>query len=83
MNLDALYIELAENKVIAIALLADKVLPADAFAQKYAALIQEHCQAHGEVCDAATAYREAAHLHTYLTGDEPVAGNTEMSHSSA
>ena len=68
MNSEALYIDLAENEVITIALLADKALPVDVFAQKYAALIQEHYQARGQDRDAEAAYREAEGLHAYLMG---------------
>lgn len=68
MNSEALYIDLAENEVITIALLADKALPVDVFAEKYAALIQEHYQVHGQERDDEAAYREAADLHSYLMG---------------
>ena len=72
MNSEALYIDLAEDQVITMALLADKVLPVDAFAQKYAALIQEHYQEHyqarGQDRDDEAAYREAEELHDYLIG---------------
>ena len=68
MNSETLYIELAEDQVITMALLADKALPVDVFAAKYAALIQEHYQARGEDRDDDAAYREAADLHAYLMG---------------
>ena len=68
MNSEALYIELAENEVITIALLADKDLPVDVFVKKYATLIQEHYQARGQDRDDEGAYREAADLHAYLMG---------------
>jgi hypothetical protein len=68
MNSEALYIDLAENEVITLALLADKALSVDDFAKKYAALIQEHYQARGQDRDAEAAYREAADLHAYLMG---------------
>ena len=68
MNSEALYLDLADDKVITIALLADKALPADVFAEKYAALVQEHYQAHGDARDDEAAHREAADLHAYLMG---------------
>ena len=68
MNSEALYVDLAENEVITIALLADKALPVDVFAEKYVALIQEHYQARGQDRDDEAAYREAADLHAYLMG---------------
>ncbi len=68
MNTEALYIDLAEDQVITMALLADKALPVDVFAEKYTALIQEHYRAHGQDRDDETAYREAADLHAYLIG---------------
>ena len=66
MNSEALYIDLAENEVITIALLADKSLPADAFASKYKNLIQEHYRARNLDRDDYAAYREAEALHAYL-----------------
>ncbi len=68
MNSEALYIDLAENEVITIALLADKTLPVDVFAEKYVVLIHEHYRARGQNRDAEAAYREAAGLHAYLMG---------------
>ena len=68
MNSEALYLDLADDKVITIALLADKALPADVFAEKYAALVQEHYQAQGNDRGDEAAYREAADLHAYPMG---------------
>ena len=68
MNSEALYIDLAENEVITIALLADKSLPAEVFANKYKSLIQEHYSARGLERDDQAAYREAEALHAYLMG---------------
>ncbi|WP_295447860.1 hypothetical protein [uncultured Thiodictyon sp.] len=68
MNSEALYVDLAENEVITIALLADKSLPVDAFANKYKDLIQEHYKARGLDRDDRVAYDEAAALHAYLMG---------------
>jgi hypothetical protein len=68
MNSEALYVDLAENEVITIALLADKSLPVDAFAKKYTSLIQEHYRARGLDRDDHAACREAAALHAYLMG---------------
>jgi hypothetical protein len=68
MNSEALYLDLAEDQVITMALLADKVLPIHVFAEKYAALIQEHYQARGQDRDDEAAYREAENLHAYLMG---------------
>ena len=68
MNSEALYLDRADDQVITMALLADKALPVEAFAQKYAALIQEHYQARGQDRDDEAAYREAEKLHDYLIG---------------
>jgi hypothetical protein len=68
MNSESLYLDLAEDQVITMALLADKVLSADAFAQKYAALVQEHYQARGIHLDEDHALKEASALHDYLLG---------------
>lgn len=68
MNSEALYIDLAEDQVITMALLADKALDVDTFAEKYTALIQEHYRARGDELDEDAAYQEAADLHAYLLG---------------
>jgi len=69
MNSEALYVHLAEEEINAFALLADKALPVEAFAQKYTGLIQEHYRARGLERDQDTAYAEAVRLHGYLLGE--------------
>jgi hypothetical protein len=68
MNSESLYIDLSEDQLVCFTLLADKALPVNEFAQKYATAVQERYQARGLDLDHDGAVRQAAKLHDYLIG---------------